>query len=750
MHGKPLTGSQTNHFNAIFETVVAALMVTMLALTALAGTAARAAQSQNSVRPANMTSGSLLLKTIKGGFVEAPLLATDYTVSVSGLTSRTILTQRFTNPAEGWVEGVYVFPLPETAAVDTLKIISGNRFISGEVREKKEAKIIYQKAKSQGRTASLLEQERPNIFTNSVANIGPGETVVVQIEYQEAIRSTSGTYSLRLPLVVAPRYNPAPVVQSVEFNRDGSGYGVIADDPVPDRDRITPPVLDTALTAPVNPVSISILLDAGFELDEVKSHHHVVKMTTAEHGGRQISLADGDIPADRDFELTWTALGSAPQVGLFKEYINGSNFLLAAIVPPSAATPAPALPRETIFVIDNSGSMDGPSMAQAKEALLLGLDTLTPQDRFNVIRFDDTFDMLFSAAVDADPEYLDRAKRFVASLSASGGTEMIPPLKAALYDRGGNDENRLRQVVFITDGAIGNEQGLFETLNRHRGKSRVFMVGIGSAPNTHLMTRAAEVGRGTFTLISDVSQVKSRMTDLFAKIGQPVVTELDAVLSDTNARLTPEKLPDLYRGEPVMMMAQTDNLTGFLTVSGQIGNTPWQVTLPLNGAAEGKGISKLWAHRKISELETSATLGEIPTSNANRQVLKVALTHQIVSSQTSLIAVDRSPNRPAGEPLRRKDITLNLPAGWNFEKVFGKKPPALRLKDDDLRDAGNPFTQLAVLDRPATVNSALQQQVRLPQTSTSTGLLALLGALFALLAGLLLLLARSTSPRAVA
>ncbi len=749
MHGTPLTGSKTYHINTLFEAVVAGLMATMLAFTTLAGTAARAAQSQTSVRPANMTSGSLLLKTIKGGFVEAPRVATDYTVSVSGLTSRTVLTQRFTNPARGWVEGVYVFPLPETAAVDTLKIISGNRFITGEVREKQQAKIIYQKAKDQGQTAALLEQERPNIFTNSVANIGPGETVVVQIEYQETIRSTSGTYSLRLPLVVAPRYNPAPVVQSVEFSGNGSGFGVIADDPVPDRDRITPPVLDPALNAPVNPVSISISLDAGFELDEVKSHHHAVNITTGENAGRHISLAGGDVPADRDFELTWTAAGSAPQVGLFRENINGSNYLLAAIVPPSTATAAPALPRETIFVIDNSGSMDGPSLAQAKEALLLGLDTLTPKDRFNVIRFDNTFDMLFSAAVAADPEYLNRAKRFVTSLSATGGTEMIAPLKAALYDRSGSDTNYLRQVVFITDGAIGNEQGLFATLNRHRGRSRVFMVGIGSAPNTHLMTRAAEVGRGTFTLISDVAQVKSRMTDLFAKIGQPMVTELKAVLSDSNARLTPEKLPDLYRGEPVMMMAQTGDLTGSMTVSGQIGNTPWQVTLPLKDAAEGEGISKLWAHRRISELETSATLGDIAASNANRQVLQVALAHQIVSSQTSLIAVDRSPNRPAGEPLRREDISLNLPAGWTFEKVFGRKPPVPALQDDDLRDAGNPFSQLAVLERPATVHSALQQQVILPQGSTPSGLLALLGALLALLAGLLHLLTRSTSPRAV-
>ncbi len=169
------------------------------------------------VGPNDMTSGSLLLKSKAGGYIEAPRLGADYSVTISGPTGRTVLTQRFSNPADGWVEGIYVFPLPEGAAVDTLKIIAGNRVIVGEVKEKREAKIIYEKAKRDGQAAALLEQERPNLFTNSVANIGPYETVVVQIEYQETIKQSAGTYTLRLPLVVAPRYNPAPIVQSVDF-----------------------------------------------------------------------------------------------------------------------------------------------------------------------------------------------------------------------------------------------------------------------------------------------------------------------------------------------------------------------------------------------------------------------------------------------------------------------------------------------------------------------------------------------------
>ena len=551
-------------------------------------------------------------------------------------------------------------------------------------------------------------------------------------------------YSLRLPLVVAPRYNPAPIVQTVDFRADGSGYGATVNDPVPDRDRIEPPVLNPAEHDPVNPVTINIDLAAGFMLGDVTSHHHAVKVATTGEDRRVISLDASSIPADRDFELTWSAKGTAPQVGLFRETVKGKDYLLATVTPPSVAAVAPAKPRETIFVIDNSGSMDGPSMQQAKDALLLGLGTLTPADRFNVIRFDDTYDVLFNTAVPANREYLDRARAFVSALTANGGTEMIAPLKSALIDDMASAKTHLRQVVFITDGAIGNEQELFATIGQARGRSSIFMVGIGSAPNTYLMTRAAEMGRGTFTLISEVDQVQSRMAELFTKIGQPVVTGLSAKLDGT-ALLSPSQLPDLYRGEPVVMMAEATALTGNLSVNGVIGETPWSVTLPVSSAAQGKGISKLWAHRKVAEIETASTLGQITPEQSNAQVLTVALAHQIVSSQTSLIAVDKSPKRPLDQPLTRAEVPLNLPAGWNFEKVFGKDVPAPKSKLE--RDASaDAFLQLAVVEKPAAIATNLQPQVDLPQTATSAELLALLGALFALLGVIFHLLGTRLKP----
>jgi Ca-activated chloride channel homolog len=675
----------------------------------------------NLVTPNDMQSGGLLLKSSEAGkYLEAPRVATDYTVTISGPTARTIVTQQFNNPSDGWVEGVYVFPLPDNSAVDTLKIVSGTRVIVGDIKERQEAKVIYETAKNNGEAASLLEQTRPNMFTNSVANIGPHEKVVVQIEYQQTIAQSAGTYNLRLPLVVAPRYNPQTIVQTVDFGTKGLG--------TTKTETLTPPVMDPALNAPINPVSITVHLDAGFALGDVKSTFHKIDITNPSANTREISLS-GIVPADKDFELTWNALGTAPQAGLFSETINGHDYLLGFVTPPLVASTTNH-PREITFVIDNSGSMDGASMPQAKDSLLYGLAQLKPTDRFNVIRFDDTMDNLFGAPVQATEGKIAEAKAFVSNLQANGGTEMIPPMKAALLDENPTDKNYLRQIVFITDGSIGNEQELFDTIAKGRGRTRVFMVGIGSAPNTYLMTRAAELGRGTFTQIGEGTQVVERMTELFGKIGNPVVTDLKAQLFGSTAQITPYDLPDLYQGEPVMLMADSNKLSGVLKITGKIGDTPWEVKLPVANAAKGTGISKLWARRRIAEIEVASTLGSMDKATADKAVLQVALEHHLVSSQTSLVAVDKSPKRPADYKLTRADVPLMLPAGWVFESVFGESTNQIAPHTDQKADAE--FLQLAKMVAPAAATP--NAPVSLPQTATSAELMALLGLILALIA----------------
>ena len=678
-------------------------------------------------------SGALLLRPPDAAPVEAPQLATDVAVEVSGPTARAVVTQAFRNTTGEWVEGTYVYPLPEDAAVDSMKLVVGERVIVADIRERAAARRDYEAARRSGRAAALTEQERPNVFTNSVATIAPGETVLVQITYQQPVRLSGGTHALRVPLVVAPRYNPAPPLVAPAAEAAGSEAGA---DPVPDRARITPPVLDPAAHAPVNPVSLGVSLRAGFPLGTVRSGTHAVRIEETGPESRRITLDAGPVPADRDFELTWTAAPRhAPTIGLFRERVGADEYLLAVLTPPDGAVMPPdgavmppdgavmppgapaaqRLPRDVVFVIDNSGSMAGASMRQAKASLLLALDRLTPADRFTVIRFDDTMERLFPEPVPADAAHLDEARRFVAGLEARGGTEMLAPLKAALADPHPEETGRVRQVIFLTDGAIGNEEQIFSAIAAGRGRSRLFMVGIGSAPNGHLLRHAAELGRGSDTVIGAIDQVAERTRALFAKLESPVVTDLSARFSEPGIDATPDLLPDLYRGEPVVIAAKLGRVAGTLTLRGRVGGQPWEQVVDLAAAVPGAGIGKVWARARIGAAETARLTGRLPAATADAAILSLALEHGLMTRLTSLVAVDATPRRPAGVALTAADLPLNLPAGWDFAAVFGERGSAPAPRE---RRAAAPVP---------TAAPAASRGIDLPQTASPAPLHLWLG-----------------------
>ena len=343
------------------------------------------------------------------------------------------------------------------------------------------------------------------------------------------------------------------------------------------------------------------------------------------------------------------------------------------IMPPQAsALGKNRLARETTFIIDTSGSMQGESLKQAKQALLLALDRLQANDRFNVIQFNSVTHELFKEPVPGDAEHVERAKEYVRGLVADGGTEMLPALTAAL--KGSATNERVRQVIFLTDGAVGNEEALFKLIHERLGDRRLFTVGIGSAPNSHFMSKAAEFGRGTFTYIGNVQEVAEKMSALFSKLDSPVLTHLKVEFpADSLVEMWPQHLPDLYLGEPVVFSAAIKRKLGAVKVSGMRGATLWEMTLPLNSGSEASGVHVLWARSKIQSLVDSEQNGT-DAEAVRKRVVEVALGHHLVSQHTSLVAVDVTRVRPEHEGLNENlPLAVNLPEGWD-QAAFGVLP----------------------------------------------------------------------------
>jgi Ca-activated chloride channel family protein len=638
--------------------------VALLAVAVVIASVLAPAGTDAKVPLGKVTEGTLLWRAAGADrFVPAPVLSTSVEMRVTGVIARASVRQEFSNPSETFAEGIYVFPLPQDAAVDHLRMQVGDRIIEGVIQERAVAKATYEAAKQEGKRTSLVEQERPNVFTTSVANIPPGASIVIEIEYQQRIQYDAGQYRLRFPMVVGPRYIPGSPVE-------GASAGSGDTDQVPDASRVTPPV-QTPESGSSNPVSLRIELAPEAPLARLESPYHRI-ITTARGDGRfQIELESGHVPADRDFELIWEPMpGGAPRSSLFTEERNGEMFALLMVTPPARAGRAgPRMPRETIFVVDTSSSMSGTSIEQAKTALELALGRLTPADSFNIIQFNSWTASLFAQAEPATPAHLARAGQYVRALRAHGGTEMRDAIRQALD--GQEHPDRLRQVVFLTDGQVGNEAALFAIVRERLGDSRLFTIGIGSAPNTHFMQQAAQYGRGTFTYIGNASEVREKMDGLFRKIEAPVLTDVHLELDATTPVETlPARIPDLYLGEPVVVVLRADFMPVRAVLRGRLGGTEWAQEVPLHRTVAAAGISVQWARAKIAALMESRQTGT-PEDDVRGAVLQVAFAHHLVSAYTSLVAVDVTPVRPDGSDLRTHALQTNLPHGWEYAEIFG-------------------------------------------------------------------------------
>ncbi|TNF39032.1 MAG: marine proteobacterial sortase target protein [Gammaproteobacteria bacterium] len=665
--------SGTNYLSWFIRFLLMLLAIFAMLFVLILSDAVYAATDESGLSQVSMqdiASGSLLLKTeIPGIYQQLPLLHTDVDMQISGLIVRSHLKQQFKNPTGDWVEAVYVFPLPEQAAVDHMRMYLNDRIIEGMIEEKQEARRIYEQAKSEGKKTALVEQQRPNMFTNSVASIGPGETVMVEIEYQQVLAYDNGQFSLRFPLAITPRYIPGkPISETISVQ----GSWALNTDQVPDASQITPPV--HVGTETINPVSLSIELNPGYPLEHIGSAYHAITQQMTATNEYRISLAEAVVASDRDFELHWQpAAGHEPRAAVFNEEVKGKYYQLLMLMPPHQKSGAPnTLPREVIYIIDTSGSMSGVSMEQARQSLLMALDRLRPTDRFNVIQFNSLTEQLFARALSADANNIQRAKHYVQRLQADGGTEMAPALRAALNKQ--HESQLVRQVIFMTDGSVGNETELFDIIKQNLGQSRLFTIGIGSAPNSYFMHKAAQHGRGSFTYIGDVAEVQQKMSDLFSKLESPVMMNIKTNFPPgIQVETWPDKIPDLYQGEPLVIVSQSDRPIDQISISGVRDSAPWQATLDLVQDKPANGVGIYWARSKIAALMDSLHEGADKIL-VRDEVVRLALDHHLVSPYTSLVAVDVSPARLQQNGLQTHTLPVNLPRGQSYEKIFGLLP----------------------------------------------------------------------------
>ncbi len=586
-------------------------------------------------------SGELRWRDASGTLQQLASLDTDVDIDVHGLVAEVQVKQRFRNDSADWLEAEYLLPLPDGAAVHAMTLHIGERLIVGEIREREAAREVFAQARESGHKAALVEAGGNNLFRTAVTNVAPGETVAIELHYWQRVRYRDGEFSLRFPLTYTPRYHMR------QDSIPGAMNGLHAPQAFSSSD-------DGQLRTAIN-----VALDAGVPLVDVASSSH--RIVSQRHGATwQVHLQRESVLPDRDFILRWTPRrGREPVVAGFTQHLAGSDYAMLLLLPPEQ--PPSDMPRELILVIDTSGSMGGESIRQARAALQAALDTLTPRDRFNVIEFNSSTRAWRPQAVPATANNLASARRWVASLQANGGTEMAPALRMALAGKA--PEGYLRQIVFATDAAVANPGGLLEMIDRDLGDSRLFPVGIGSAPNVGFLKAAARHGRGTWLAIADLDEVASTMGRLTAILTHPAVTDLAVDWPDGSV-VYPQRMPDLYLGEPLLAVARLPQPLSQVRVSGRFGKARWSEPVPVGADGVHVGLARLWAQARIDDLEGRLARGG-PLDELRSMIIKTALDAHLVSRFTSLVAVDRTPARTR-EALKHARIPNAMPAGTRF------------------------------------------------------------------------------------
>lgn len=615
-----------------------------------------------------------------------PLKHTDVKASVAGYIASVDVTQQFHNPFAVKIEAVYVFPLPSNAAVNEFIMTVGDRRIRGVIREREQARKIYENARAQGFVASLLTQERPNIFTQSVANIEPGKQIDINIRYFHTLTYSDGWYELVFPMVVGPRFNPPRSTDGIGAAGQGSQG---ASGQKTEITYLRPGMRNG------HDINLEVLLDPGVAISHLQSVNHDV-IVQAE-GGQNFTLPAGrpepfvvaalaqfpsenktlvrlpshDSLPNKDFVLRWKPTDGV-QSSVVAARTEAGGYFSLMILPPAELRQLPRMPLEFVFTLDVSGSMSGRPIEQAKQAMLYAMQRMSPEDRFQVVKFADNAEQMAPQPVPATPGNIDRAMRYVSSMSAGGGTMMLDGMRRSLdFPR---DPERMRVVAFLTDGFIGNEAEILGAMHNWIGDSRVFSFGVGSGPNRFLLNHMAKLGRGAVGYVSLNENPDEVMAKFFDRVSHPAMTDVRIDFGNMAVRdIYPRQIPDLFVGRPILLTGVfAGEMDGTVRITGRVNGETRSLTVPIRRAdpLAAKALPVVWARGKISDLADEATYRrgfDLPG-----QIKQVALEYGLMSSFTSFIAVDAT-RRTEGDHGITTPVAVPVPDGVRYETTVNER-----------------------------------------------------------------------------
>ena len=644
-----------------------------------------------------------------------PLKHTDVKAEISGFLARVVVTQEFENPFKEKIEAVYTFPLPQNAAVDDMTMTVGDRTVRGKILRREEAEAVYEAAKTNGQTASLLNQERPNIFTQSVANILPGEQIKITISYVETLKYEAGAYEFVFPMVVGPRYVPGAAT-----GRQGDGFAPDTDR-VPDASHITPQPVPEGMRVG-HDVSLDVTLDAGVPIDLIGSKTHDVNIERPDDRRARVSLKDEATIPNKDFVLRYDVAGKKIEDALLTHSSGPGGFFTLILQPPERVTAEDVTPKELVFVLDTSGSMSGFPIEKAKETMKLALDNLYPYDTFNLITFSGDEHILFPEPVPATKENLRKAQEFLETRQGGGGTEMMKAIRASMDPS--DAQGHVRIVCFMTDGYVGNDMEIIGEVQKHPN-ARVFAFGIGSSVNRFLLDGMARHGRGEVEYVALNDDGSAAARRFYERVRSPLLTDISV---DWNglpvADVYPKTVPDLFSAKPVILTGRyTASGRGTIRLKGKMSGRDFVREIPVDfsNSQQHDVLATLWARTRVDDLMSQDFKGAQQGNmqdEVKQAITQLGLDYRLMTQFTSFVAVEEMIVTDGGQP-RRIDVPVEVPEGVNRAAVFG--PESERPSGTFGASYGRGVQAMAMLSAaPASISAQTVEVTRSGSSSAKT------------------------------